>query len=215
MIVRGALHRGQRTVRAESVAGALLALRSVWRSCASRSPIRGWLNGFYCPDFPIADMHLERCGFRVYQEDARVYQELVSWFSRTHLQAVHLRGPRLSGSDFLSGRKNPTRTFYDLFEQSTDSRCMRVLDMLDRHHINVVVVNHTPGFSSRLDDQTLSALRDLYPQHPSALRIASTWIATTERFTVLWRESASSPSCASGLLQAQEDGCAGCTDTTR
>ena len=138
--------------------GALLAFAICLAVVRIPQPDPRLLNGFYRPDFPTADMQLARCGFRVYQEDARVYRELVSLVqSHTSTGSFIYAAPDCPEVYFLSGRKNPTRTFYDLFERSTGSRCGRILEVLDRHHVNVVVVNHTPGFSARLDAETLAA----------------------------------------------------------
>jgi hypothetical protein len=182
--------------------GALLALAICLAVVRIPQPDPRLLNGFYRPDFPTADMQLARCGLRVYQEDARVYRELVALVqSHAPTGSFIYAAPDCPEVYFLSDRKNPTRTFYDLFERSTGSRCGRVLEVLDRHHVNVVVVNHTPGFSARLDGETLSALRELYPHHRVLCGSRRPGTPPTERFTVLWRESPSCQSRSSGLSQ--------------
>jgi hypothetical protein len=148
------------------------------------------LNGFYCPDFPTAALHLERCGLTVYREDARVYQELVALIqSQTPAGGYIYAAPDCPEVYFLSGRKNPTRTFYELFDRRSDERCARVLELLDRHQINLVVINHAPGFSGQFDDATLAALRTAYPRERVLWASRQPDAPPSARFTVLWRDS--------------------------
>jgi hypothetical protein len=162
------------------------------------------LNGFRRTDFPTAALQLPRCNFTVYREDARVYHELVTLIQThsAHGSCIYA-APDCPEVYFLSHRQNPTRTFYDLFDQPTDKCAARVMDLLSRWHIDVVVVNHAPGFSAAVDDDTLALLHTRYP-HQQVLRASrDPQSPPTDRFTVFWRE-VSDARDAAGLVVESE-----------
>jgi hypothetical protein len=51
---------------------------------------------------------------------------------------------------FLTGLRNPTRTMYDFFDDTTN-RSRRILDALDAHNVKVAVLNRSPGSSPNVD----------------------------------------------------------------
>ncbi len=146
------------------------------------------LNGLQMPAFPTATMNLARCHFHVYREDARVYTELVELIQKLTPEGGYIyAAPDCPEVYFLSGRRNPTRTFYELFQESDGDRRQSLLDMLQRRQINVVVINHHPPFSEALAEGTLGALSVLYPHQQVFLGSRRPDAPPTKLFTVFWR----------------------------
>ena len=77
---------------------------------------------------------------------------------------------------FLSGFRNPTRTFYEAFDEEPMTAA-RLLALIDRRGITVVVINLQPEFSPGLDARLVRALTDRFPH-----------AATAGRFMVRWAE---------------------------
>lgn len=119
---------------------------------------------------------LARGGINVPAEHAAVYRRLI------HLVQGHASGsytfatPDAPQVYFLSGLANPTRTIYDFFDDP-EGREERILDSLEAHRVNVVVVNRAPEFSGPVSPALASALVMLYPNS-----------ASTGPFTVRWRK---------------------------
>ncbi len=156
------------------------------------------LNGFYEPRFPTERMNLTRCRLRVYREDARVYRELVELIhSLTPPGSYIYATPDCPEVYFLSGMKNPTRTFYELFDGSVSSdRQQKLAELLDRQHVNVLVINHNPPFSDELSAQYLEALFQRYPNSQTIRGALEPGEPPTDLFTILWRRQ--TPACSSG-----------------
>jgi hypothetical protein len=63
---------------------------------------------------------------------------------------------------FLSGLRNPTRSLFEFFEDST-GHTERVLHALDARGVTAIVMNRTPGFSPDISDELAGALAQRYP----------------------------------------------------
>jgi trans-aconitate methyltransferase len=63
---------------------------------------------------------------------------------------------------FLSGLKNPTRSLFDFFDDTTD-RTARILGALDSHGVTAVVLNHYPAFSPKPSHDLVQAIEQRYP----------------------------------------------------
>jgi hypothetical protein len=142
-----------------------------------------WMNpgnlytlGFhYSPYVADQRLELERGGLTVPAEDANVYQQLVTEIqSRTAANAFILATPDCPEIYFLSGRRNPTPTLYDVFDVAPD-RTARLLRMLDEKKIDLVVVNLKPAHSPPIDQELSAALKARYPK---LMRIGSFVVAT-------------------------------------
>ncbi len=164
----------------------------VFAICRLPQPDPRLMDGCYEPNFPTATLSLQRCGLEVYAEDARIYQELddvIQAHSATgsFIYAV----PDCPEVYFLSAHRNPTRTFYELFEQTTPGvGAAYRLTMLQQHRICLVVVNHHPSFSPPLSADELVALGDRYPHKVQITGRRHPTLAPTVFFTVLWRDAA-------------------------
>jgi len=88
---------------------------------------------------------------------------------------------------FLAKRRNATRTMYDLFDTRED-REQRILEMLDEHKVQAVVVNMLPEFSRPLSAGFLAELKQKFPQRASIGIVQRGPISPpTGRFRVYWR----------------------------
>lgn len=194
--------------------GTLLAFAIALAVVRLPQPDPRLLNGHNCPDFPTATLDLARCGFRVYAEDARVYQELVSLICAHTLDGQFIyAAPDCPEVYFLSGRGNPTRTFYELFDQSAGGRRVGAPALRYTPYVDLVVVNHAPAFTPPLDDTTLAALRAQYPHQRVLYGSRRPGVEATPRFTVLWRAAASPRPCtATSPAGRRATGCVGYTE---
>jgi len=194
--------------------GTLLAFAIALAVVRLPQPDPRLLNGHNCPDFPTATLDLARCGFRVYAEDARVYQELVSLICAHTLDGQFIyAAPDCPEVYFLSGRGNPTRTFYELFDQSAGDRRVGAPALRYAPYVDLVVVNHAPAFTPPLDDTTLAALRAQYPHQRVLYGSRRPGVEATPRFTVLWRAAASPRPCtATSPAGRRATGCVGYTE---
>ena len=88
---------------------------------------------------------------------------------------------------FLAKRRNATRTMYDIFDTRED-REQRILEMLDEHKVQAVVVNMLPEFSRPLSAGFLAELKQKFPQRASIGIVQRGPISPpTGRFRVYWR----------------------------
>jgi hypothetical protein len=107
--------------------------------------------------------------------DEKEYKDLA------RIVLVHAHGPYLYCTPdcpevyFLLGFRNPGRTLFDFFDEPA-GRTSRILATLQGHDVNLVVLNHMPGFSEQVPGDLKTALEREYPNH-----------AATQRFEVRWR----------------------------
>jgi Dolichyl-phosphate-mannose-protein mannosyltransferase len=97
-------------------------------------------------------MGLARGGLRVSRADARELRQVVHEIERRSRPGEYIyAAPDCPYVYFLSARRNPTRTFYDFFDEdyraAPGRRAARVLTQLERHDVRLVVVNRRPEFS--------------------------------------------------------------------
>ncbi len=130
----------------------------------------------YRADYHVARLDLPRGGLRVSEKDSELYRAVIEAVHRhAHGRPIYVT-PDAPEIYFLSASPNPTPTIFDFFDESA-GRSTRILNALERNHVNVVVLNARPSFSEPLSDPLLSALRHLYP-----------YSRTYERFEVRWRQ---------------------------
>lgn len=119
----------------------------------------------------------ERGGIQVAAHDQALYgrlQQLVDAHSAP--DSYIYAAPDCPEVYFLTGRKNPTRTIYDLFDDPTN-RTSRILQALNAHAVRVVVINQTHFVSPEIDPTLFEALESRFPHQ-----------AKINRFTVRWRD---------------------------
>ena len=94
---------------------------------------------------------------------AREYQAI------TYLLQTHARGGYTWASPdspeiyFLAGLHNPTRSFYEFFDDST-GRSARILQALDAHGVSAIVENRKPAVSPPLPPDLIAKLEARYPR---------------------------------------------------
>lgn len=108
-------------------------------------------------------LDLGRAGIRMPEEEVRVYQSLVEEVRRRSLPGSHIyAAPDCPEVYFLSDRRNPTRTMYDLFDDPID-RIERIRRQLQEKEVDVVVIRLQPDFSKPMDADLQRWIKARYP----------------------------------------------------
>ena len=139
---------------------------------------RGYLYavGFLYQPYQAVNANIVRAGLRI-PDDHRVEYSTVLGLVNAHATGEFIYAtPDCPEIYFLSGFRNPTRTFYEAFDEEPMTAA-RLLDLIDRRAITVVVINLQPEFSPGLDVRLEQALTDRFPH-----------AATAGRFMVRWAE---------------------------
>lgn len=142
-----------------------------------------WLNpGFllaiglrYIPYPATAPLTLERAGLRVLPIRKAEYERVVALVERHAGRGPIYAGPDAPEVYFLSGRRNPTRVLFDIFDEPAD-RTARILATIDQEDVKVVVLNTRPEFSPIVPTDLMRGLLARFPH----------W-QPVERFDVGWR----------------------------
>ena len=132
---------------------------------------------FFDPGGSTRVLSPDRGGLRVGAEEQDEYERLVAEL-RAHASSGYMYAtPDCPEVYFLSGLRNPTRTFFDFFDEPV-GRTARILDALEENQVQVVALNRTPYFSGAVPPDLAAALAERYPR-------------TVEigRFEVRWRDS--------------------------
>lgn len=116
----------------------------------------------YRPYAPVATLELPRAALRVPETDALMYRRAVAEL------LAHARGgytwaaPDAPEIYFLSGLRNPTRTFFDFFD-AEPGREAAILASLERHGVTAIAVNDAPQFSRAHSPALIEELGRRYP----------------------------------------------------
>lgn len=138
--------------------------------------------GQYRPDTPTAQLQTARCGLTVRSDQAHLYHALVTAVqSHSADNAYIFATPDCPEVYFLSGRRNPTRTTYELFDDPRQSTA-KLLATLEDHDVRVVVLKQFSEFSTQLDAALVARLKEHFPGRQE-FRAAQ----SDEGFIVLWR----------------------------
>lgn len=136
------------------------------------------MGSFYQPNPQYQRLSLPRAGgLRVNPSEAREYEELIPLIER-HADASQYiyAAPDCPEVYFLSGKRNPTRTLFDFFEDPSGHE-QRVLSAIDSHQVSVVAILSQPAFSPPMSADLLQALRTRFPE-----------AAHVGRYEVRWRQ---------------------------
>jgi hypothetical protein len=121
-------------------------------------------------------MRLDRAGLLVPLWQAGQYEAAVD-VVRQHAHGEYIwASPDVPQLYFLSGYRNPTRSLFEFFDDTTGGSA-RVLRSLEEHHINLVVLNTSPQYSPRISLDLYRVLAKRYPN--SALVVP---------YLIKWRE---------------------------
>jgi hypothetical protein len=130
---------------------------------------------FYRPYATTKRLALLRGGLDVFPAQEEEYARLIPM-----LRARAHGGYTWASRDcpevyFLAGLKNPTRTLFDFFDDTTDYTA-RTLKMLDERGVTAIVMNRTPAFSAQF---TMEFANELFRRYPFGTDIG--------QFHVRWR----------------------------
>ncbi len=133
------------------------------------------IGNFYQAQPPMAPLAMERGGIEVPRGDAILYDSLVTMLGARARGGYTWAAPDSPEVYFLSGLKNPTRTLFEVFDDSTNAS-ERVLHALDAHHVTAVVLA-MPTSSPPITPEMFTQLVAHYPH--------SRYVGP---FQVRWRE---------------------------
>lgn len=114
-------------------------------------------------------------GLEVGPSTSAMYSKLIPIVERHAVSDYIYAAPDCPEIYFLSGRRNPTRTFFDFYDDPA-GRTARILNAVLTHDVSVVVFASDPSFSKPIAPDLRAALDKRYPQS-----------ATVGRFEVRWR----------------------------
>jgi hypothetical protein len=124
----------------------------------------------------VRPMRLDRAGLLVPLWQAGQYEATVD-VVRQHARGEYIwASPDVPQLYFLSGYRNPTRSLFEFFDDTT-GRSARVLRTLDERQVNLVVLNISPQFSPRIPVELYRQLAKRYPNS-----------ALVEPYLIKWRE---------------------------
>ena len=130
----------------------------------------------YRPDIQTQSLVLPRAGkLRVSPDQQETYDELIPLVQAHARNDYIYAAPDCPEIYFLSGLRNPTRTLFDFFDEP-QGRTQRILNVIEGHSVNVVVLASEPPFSQPIAGELKDALIARFPNSE-----------TVGRFEVRWR----------------------------
>jgi hypothetical protein len=121
---------------------------------------------------------IARTGLEVSVIDANRYENVVGLLRAHSPPGGYIyAAPDCPELYFLADRRNPTRTLFDFFDDTT-GRDARITRELDDHAVTAVAINMAPEFSPPVDDALRGSLSGRYPDS-----------AVVGDFIVRWRQS--------------------------
>lgn len=165
--------------------GAIGALLIAFLLLRMHDPNPAITGGPYAPQTQTMPLKLDRCQLVVRRDQATLYNRLINSIQQhSGTQDYIYAAPDCPEIYFLSGRKNPTRSLYNFFEQQDPEERARLLTDLDRLRVNVVVLKQFSEFTPQLDSEFVNALEKRFPNR-------QTWMAedgsSRPAFVLLWR----------------------------
>lgn len=105
-----------------------------------------------------------RAGLLVSQADAEQYSQVLAEIAkRTTDRSYIYAAPDCPEIYFLSGRRNPTRTLGEFFEDP-NGRAKRIAKLLDDKQVQLVVLNLEPSHSNKIDESLNAAIKRRFPK---------------------------------------------------
>jgi hypothetical protein len=126
----------------------------------------------------VADdrLDLERGGLRLPKNEAGKYEYLIAAIEEHSGGGEIYAGPDCPEVYFLSGRRNPTRSFFEFLGEYS-ARAESLLPLLEARKTRLLVLNRQPDFSPQPDLDLILALRTRYPK----------WALVGE-FLLMWKD---------------------------
>ena len=131
-----------------------------------------WVNGtplqtmgnVRSPSFDMSPLRLARGGILVPTQVAVVYERLIPALQARSRGGYTWASPDCPDIYFLSGLRNPTRSIFEMFDDTTGARASaRVLRGLDGHGVTAIVLNALPSFSPAISKGMYGELVRRYP----------------------------------------------------
>jgi hypothetical protein len=119
----------------------------------------GLFNASYWPTEPL---RLARVGLVLPTDQVAVYRQLIPMLQRRARGGYTWASPDCPEIYYMSGLRNPTRTLYEMFDDTANGTA-RVLRALDEHGVTAIVVNTLPAMSPRVTDAMSAELAERYP----------------------------------------------------
>ncbi len=158
-------------------AAILVFYLAFWIFCATPGFIYN-LGLRYAANRQTATLVLPRAGgLRVDPQLAEEYARLIPLIQQHATGDYIYAAPDCPEVYFLSGKRNPTRSLFDFFDQDSTNRNQRILGTLDKNHVNVVTILTETYFSPPMNS---GLLRELSVRYPNAEVVGS--------FQVRWRQ---------------------------
>jgi hypothetical protein len=131
---------------------------------------------FYQPNPQTEALQLARAGgLRIDPAQAVEYDQLIPDIqARAGSSAYIYAGPDCPEVYFLAGKRNPTRTLFDFFDDPR-AHTATVLQAVDSRQIQVIAIFSKPEFSGPMTDDLMSALRERFPQSKQIGRFEVRW----------------------------------------
>ena len=120
------------------------------------------------PRSPISSQRhklpIERSGLQLHAYQAKQYSKLVSLIQKHSATGSFIyAAPDCPEVYFLANRRNPTKTMYDFFDDPKE-RSTRIIELLEKHKVNVIVINTKPLFSQKIQGELLGFLSREFPR---------------------------------------------------
>jgi 4-amino-4-deoxy-L-arabinose transferase-like glycosyltransferase len=148
--------------KAALIPGALLAFFVMFAVVRTNDSTLYTMGGIYRPYLRTMPLGLERGGLEVPVVHAEVYRRLIPLVRSRAKGGYTWASPDCPEVYFLSGLRNPTRSLFDFFDDTT-GRTKRVLEALETHGVTVIVLNARAAFSPTPPDDLVAELEKRYP----------------------------------------------------
>jgi hypothetical protein len=118
-------------------------------------------------------------GLRVDAQARREIEEVVGLVDALAGGPYIFAGPDAPELYVLTGTRNPTPILFEFLDPDPATRDRRVLDALDAHQVNLVVINRRPFFSGPVSDALVAGLQERYPVAREVGRFLVVWRTPT------------------------------------
>jgi len=121
-----------------------------------------WMGRAYHPYGPMRRLAVPRGGIDVTPDQAEIFEILVPMLQKRARGGYTWASRDCPEVYFLTGLKNPTRTLFDFFDDTTNYSA-RTLRALDDHGVTAIVMNRWPAFSPQFTVELVDSLAKRYP----------------------------------------------------
>jgi hypothetical protein len=136
----------------------------------------GRMSTLYLPSPPTERMATARGALDIPVFQREGYDRVISLLRQHARGGYTWAGPDAPEMYFLAGLKNPTRSLYEIFDD-TAGHTERVLRAIDSHAVTVVLVNRVPrmGFPRGVSPELDAGLAKRYPMSDSVGPLLVRW----------------------------------------